>query len=361
MDMRVLEIEPAASAFSRDEERWQAVVTRDRRADGRFYYAVGTTGVYCRPSCGARTPNRRNVSFHLSCAEAEGAGFRACKRCRPGEAGLAERQVAMVTAACRQIEQSDQPPSLAALAATAGISRFHFQRIFKAALGVTPKDYAAAHRAERARQALGQSATVTEAIYDAGFNANSRFYAGSTGRLGMTPRRFRAGGVSETIRFAVAESSLGAVLVAATDKGIAAIYLGDDPEALVRELQDRFPNAQLIGGDAVFERMVARVIAFVEAPSKGLDLPLDIRGTAFQQRVWAALCAVPAGETASYRAIAARIGAPKAVRAVAGACAANAIAVAIPCHRIVRTDGGLSGYRWGVERKRALLDREAKA
>ncbi len=361
MDTQLLNPEASGSPASQDDGRWQAVLARDRRADDAFYYAVSSTGVYCRPSCGARTPNRRNVTFYTSCAEAERAGFRACKRCRPGAAGLAERHAGIVIAACRQIEQSDDPPSLATLAETAGISRFHFQRLFKAATGVTPRDYAVARRAWRARRALETSATVTEAIYDAGFNADSRFYAGSTERLGMTPKRFRAGGVAETIRFAVAESSLGGVLVAATARGIAAIQLGDDPDALVRDLQDRFPKAELIGGDAAFERMVAAVIAFVEAPAAGLHLPLDIRGTAFQQRVWAALRAVPAGRTASYREIAERIGAPKAVRAVAGACAANAIAVAIPCHRIVRTDGAMSGYRWGVERKRALLDREAEA
>ncbi len=360
MVAQLLNFEPSASPVSQDDGRWQAVLARDRRADDEFYYAVSSTGVYCRPSCGARTPNRRNVTFYPSCAEAERAGFRACKRCRPGEAGLAERHAAIVTAACRQIEQAEEIPSLTTLAATAGISRFHFQRIFKAATGVTPRDYATAQRARRVRQALGQSETITEAIYDAGFNASGRFYAGSNAALGMTPKRLRAGGLSETIRFAIGETSLGAILVAATDKGIAAIQLGDDPEALVHAFQDRFPNARLIGGEAAFEQTVAQVIAFVEAPAQGLDLPLDIRGTAFQQRVWAALRAVPAADTASYREIAARIGAPNAVRAVAGACAANAIAVAIPCHRIVRTDGALSGYRWGVERKRALLDREAK-
>ncbi len=243
-----------------------------------------------------------------------------------------------------------------------GSARFHFHRVFKSATGVTPKAYGDADRARRARAALGDAATVTEAIYDAGFNSNGRFYASAPGRLGMTPTRFRTGGGGETVRFAIGESSIGSVLVAATDKGIAAIQFGDDPETLLRALQDQFPNARLIGGDESFEQLsVARVVAGVENPVARFDLPLDVRGTAFQQRVWQALRAIPAGETVSYSDIAARLGQPKAVRAVAGACAANDIAVAIPCHRVVRNDGALSGYRWGVARKRALLDRENAA
>jgi len=354
----IAEAPSEAPEFLNDADRWLAVVGRDRRADGHFYYSVATTGVYCRPSCGARLPRRENVAFHLSTHHAEQAGFRACKRCRPDET---DRQAAAVAQACRSIEQSETAPSLGELADAAGFSRFHFHRVFKAATGVTPKAYADADRARRMRAALDRSGTVTEAIYDAGFNSNGRFYASAPRRLGMTPTRFRKGGTGETLRFAVGETSLGAILVAATDKGIAAIQFGDDPEALLRGLQDRFPNAHLVGGDADFERLVAQVVGSVEKPSVGLDLPLDVRGTAFQQRVWQALRDIPAGTTASYADIAKRLGAPKAVRAVAGACAANAIAVAIPCHRVVRSDGALSGYRWGVERKRALLDREAAA
>jgi AraC family transcriptional regulator of adaptative response/methylated-DNA-[protein]-cysteine methyltransferase len=241
------------------------------------------------------------------------------------------------------------------------MSRFHFHRVFKAATGLTPKAYAAARRSERVRDELKRSGTVTEAIYGAGFNSNGRFYAASTQMLGMTPTKFRSGGVGTAIRFAVGECSLGSILVAATDKGVCAISLGDDPDALVRDLQDRFPKAQLIGADADFERLVARVVGLIEAPGLGLDLPLDVRGTAFQQRVWQELRAIPPGETTTYTDIARRIGVPQSVRAVAGACAANAIAVAIPCHRVVRKDGSLSGYRWGVERKQALIDREARA
>jgi AraC family transcriptional regulator, regulatory protein of adaptative response / methylated-DNA-[protein]-cysteine methyltransferase len=348
-----------AGTYSTDEGRWAAVVRRDRNADGLFYYSVRSTGVYCRPSCGSRQALRSNVSFHASCAEAEQAGFRACKRCRPDAPGRAEQQAAEVAKACRLIETSDGVPNLATLAQAADMSRYHFHRVFKRITGVTPKAYAAAHRARRVRDELPKRGTVTQAIYDAGFNSNGRFYAKSTEVLGMSPANFRAGGAGESIRFAVGECSLGSILVAATAKGICAIALGNEPEPLLRELQDRFPNARLEGGDSEFEQFVSRVVAFVEAPALGLDLPLDVRGTAFQQRVWQALREIPAGATVSYAQVAQRVGAPASVRAVAQACASNTIALAIPCHRVIRNDGGLSGYRWGVERKRALLDREA--
>jgi AraC family transcriptional regulator of adaptative response/methylated-DNA-[protein]-cysteine methyltransferase len=351
----------ATRSRASEDERWQAVMRRERAADGTFYYSVRTTGVYCRPTCAARLPRRENVRFHESCAAAERAGFRPCKRCRPNEPALAEQRAAAVAKACRLIETAEEMPNLDALARTAGMSRFHFHRVFKSITGVTPKAYAAQHRAQRVRDELGRSATVTEAIYGAGFNSNGRFYATSSEVLGMTPTNFRSGGKGTVIRFAVGESSLGPILVAATEKGVCAILLGDDPDGLVRELQDRFPKAQLIGGDNAFEQRVAKVVGFVEAPALGLDLPLDIRGTAFQQRVWQALRDIPAGKTATYTEIAERIGTPKAVRAVASACAANAIAVAIPCHRVVRIDGALAGYAWGVERKRALLNREARS
>jgi AraC family transcriptional regulator of adaptative response/methylated-DNA-[protein]-cysteine methyltransferase len=302
---------------------------------------------------------RENVCFHTTIAEAEKAGFRACKRCKPKEAPLRERQAAAVAEACRLIENAVEPPSLENLANAVGLSRFHLHRLFREITGVTPKAYAVAHRANRVRKELTQSATVTEAIYAAGFNSNGRFYAKSSKILGMTPRAFRNGGPATAVRFALSECSLGSILVAASVKGICAILMGDDPDALLRELQDRFPRAAFAPGDAAFEEWVAKVVVFVDTPRTGLDLPLDIRGTAFQQRVWQALCEIPAGSTASYTQIAEQIGAPKAVRAVAQACAANPLAVAIPCHRIVRNDGGLSGYRWGVERKRALLKREA--
>ena len=351
---------PEGSAVENDP-RWAAIVGRDREADGAFYYSVKTTGVYCRPSCGARLPNPKNVSYHLTRDEAERAGFRPCKRCKPGEPSLGERYAATVADVCRAIEASESMPNLTALAKRAGLSPHHFHRVFKGVTGLTPREYGASHRARRVRDELGKSATVTEAIYDAGFNSSGRFYASTDRMLGMTPTDYRAGGRNTEIRFAVGECSLGSILVATTSKGVCAILLGDEPEGLVRELQDRFPRAVLVGGDDAFEQVVAKVVGFVEAPALGLDLPLDVRGTAFQERVWQALREIPPGSTASYSEIAASVGAPKAGRAVAQACAANPLAVAIPCHRVVRQDGGLSGYRWGVERKRTLLTREGVA
>ena len=352
---------PAAEIATELDPRWASVMARDRAADGTFYYSVRTTGVYCRPSCAARLANPRNVRFHPTCADAEQAGFRACKRCKPGQPSLEEEHAAAVARACRLIEGADEAPSLADLAHAAGLSPYHFHRVFKTVTGVTPKAYAAAHRAERVRDELKRNDTVTQAIYASGFNSSGRFYAASDAMLGMTPRAFRNGGTNTEIQFAIGECSLGAILVAKSAKGICAILLGDDPDALLRDLQDRFPRAELVGGDAGFEATVAQVVGFVEAPGLGLDLPLDVRGTAFQQRVWQALRDIPAGSTASYTDIAERIGQPTAVRAVAAACAANALAVAIPCHRVVRTGGALSGYRWGVERKRVLLAREERA
>jgi AraC family transcriptional regulator of adaptative response/methylated-DNA-[protein]-cysteine methyltransferase len=346
-------------APARDEERWQAVKRRDPAFDGKFLFAVRTTGVYCRPSCASRPAKRENVSFFSTGAEAEKAGYRACKRCRPDKLGAPDPQVQAVKRACERIETAEEAPRLAELAASAGLSPYHFHRVFKAITGVTPKAYAAETRARRAADKLRTAGTVTEAIYDSGFNSSSRFYENTDARLGMTPGAVRRGGAGAVIRFAVGEASLGAVLVAATDKGVCAITLGDDPDVLVRDLQDRFPRAELKGGDAEFERMVAEVVGLVEAPGQRLDLPLDIRGTAFQQKVWAALQAIPPGKTATYTEIARAIGQPTAVRAVAQACGANPLAIAIPCHRVVRSDGDLSGYRWGVERKRKLIDREA--
>ncbi len=351
----------AAGSPTALDPRWAKVVARDRTAEGEFFISVATTGVYCRPGCAARLPNPKNVRFHLTSADAEEAGFRPCKRCKPNEPPMAEQYAATIAAACRTIEAAEDAPTLAQLARAAGLSTFHFHRVFRAVTGVTPKDYATARRTARVRDQLSRSETVTQAIYDSGFNSNGRFYEQTDAMLGMTPGAFRAGGADADIRFAIGECSLGSVLVAASDKGVCAILIGDDPDMLARELQDRFPRANLIGGDAGFEQTIAKVVGFVDMPALGLDLPLDVRGTAFQQRVWNALRDIPAGKTATYTDIANKIGAPKAVRAVAGACAANHIAVAIPCHRVVRTDGSLSGYYWGVERKRALLDKERAA
>ncbi|VVD71675.1 DNA-O6-methylguanine--protein-cysteine S-methyltransferase/transcriptional regulator Ada [Pandoraea communis] len=349
---------PASPRYATDDAKWAAVVARSKQADGEFFYSVRTTGVYCRPSCGARLARRENVAFHTDRAAAERAGFRPCKRCKPDQDALDARHAALVSAACRRIDTAEAPPRLEVLAAEAGLSPHYFHRLFRAVTGVTPRAYANARRAERVRDALPSAESVTSAFYDAGFNSNGRFYAKADALLGMKPAAFRAGGKAESIRFAVAQCSLGALLVAATSRGLCDISLGDEPEPLVRNLQDRFPKAELVGADAEFERWVAQVVGFVESPRIGLSLPLDVRGTAFQQRVWQALREVPAGETASYAQIAERIGSPRAVRAVAQACASNKLAVAIPCHRIVRNDGALSGYRWGVERKRALLAHE---
>lgn len=278
---------------------------------------------------------------------------------KPAAPSIPSRHAALVAQACRRIEAAESPPSLEDLAQQAGLSPFHFHRVFKAATGLTPKAYADAQRAQAVRTTLARGTTsVTEAIFDAGYNANSRFYEQADAVLGMKPSQYRAGGVDARIAFAIGQSSLGAILVARSQRGVCAISLGDDPDALLRELQDRFPRAELIGGDAGFERLVAQVVGMIEQPNIGIDLPLDVRGTAFQQRVWDALRKIPAGETASYAQIAQRIGSPKSVRAVAQACASNTLALAIPCHRVVRSDGALSGYRWGVERKRALLLRE---
>lgn len=340
------------------DPRWARIVARDKTADDQFWYAVSTTGVYCRPSCPSRGCNPRNVTIHATLEDARRTGFRPCKRCKPDGPAAAVANAALITRACRLIEDSETPPSLTDLAAALALSPGYVHRIFKAHTGLTPKGYAVAHRAKRVRAALAGESSVTEAIYDAGFNSSGRFYAASNAMLGMTPSSFRKGGATEEIRFAVGETTLGSILVASSTRGVAAVLLGDDPDALARGLQDRFPRAKLIGADADYEAVVAKVVGLVEAPQVGLDLPLDVRGTAFQQRVWQALRDIPLGETVSYAEVADRIGLPSATRAVAGACAANALAVVIPCHRVVRTDGALSGYAWGVERKRALLDRE---
>jgi len=349
----------AASTLA--DPRWAAVAARDPGADGRFFYSVRTTGVYCRPSCPSRTARPENVAFFATAKDAERAGFRACKRCKPDRSSLAASHAATVAELCRYIETAEQPPTLQQLAQRAGFSACHLHRIFKAMVGVTPKAYAGAHRANRLHRELKGQGTVTDAIYSAGYGSAGRFYEQSDQLLGMTPSRYRAGGSDTEIRFATGQCSLGSVLVARSGRGVCAIMLGDDPDQLAGELQGRFPKARLIGDDPQFERWVAQVIDFVEAPRIGLDLPLDIQGTAFQRRVWQALRRIPAGRTVSYADVARRIGSPKSVRAVARAVATNPLAVAVPCHRVVHKDGTLSGYRWGVERKRALLEREAGA
>ncbi|MGI8924172.1 MAG: bifunctional DNA-binding transcriptional regulator/O6-methylguanine-DNA methyltransferase Ada [Fimbriimonadales bacterium] len=339
------------SQATEQDPRWQAVLNRDSAFDGEFYYSVKTTGVYCKPSCAARPAKPEHVGFHLKREDAERAGFRPCKRGKPDQPPMAEQYAAKIAGICRLIGSQDEIATLDELARAADMSPYYFHRIFKSITGVTPKAYADA----------ANEHSISETIYEAGFNSSGRFYETTNQMLGMRPKDYRAGGANMVIHFAVGECSLGSILVAKSERGVCAILLGDDPDAHVRDLQDRFPRADLVGGDEGFERLVAKVVGYVEAPGKGLDLPLDIRGTAFQQRVWNALREIPSGSTASYSDIANRIGAPKSVRAVAQACAANSIAVAIPCHRVVMTDGSLSGYRWGIGRKRALLDNESAA
>ncbi len=358
--MTSLPSKQARAAQTLNDPRWSAIQARDKALDGQFVYSVKTTGVYCRPSCSARQARPENVQFHRSCEAAEDAGFRPCLRCKPNQASLAQEHQLLVEQACRLIAEAETPPSLDELAAQVGLSPYHFHRLFKSITGVTPKGYANAQRAARVRSNLQQGETVTDALYEAGFNSSGRFYTVADKLLGMTPKAYKEGGSNVRIHYAIGRCSLGELLVARSDRGICAILFGENPEELESDLQRRFPRATLELGDSEFTQTLSEVIAFVEAPAKGLDLPLDIRGTAFQQRVWQALQSIPAGQTASYRDVAERIGSPKAVRAVAGACAANALAVVVPCHRVVRNDGGLSGYRWGVERKRVLLEKEAK-
>lgn len=346
--------EPDGNAV--DAERYEAVLRRDVRADGTFFYAVKTTGVYCRPSCGARAPLRANVSFHASADAAESAGFRACKRCRPRDGTTADRERAVAVAMCRAIDAREVAPSLEDLAREVGLSAFHAHRVFKRVMGVTPKAYATSRGAERIRASLHASSSVTEAIYDAGFASSGRFYEASRTHLGMTPSAFRAGGAAMELRVSVGACTLGCLLVASTQRGVAALLLGDDEPALRADLRARFPRATFAAGDG---DALARAIAVVDARDGNDALPLDLRGTAFQLRVWEALRSIPSGHTATYSELAERIGAPRSVRAVASACAANPVAVAVPCHRVVRRTGELAGYRWGLARKRALLDRES--
>jgi AraC family transcriptional regulator of adaptative response/methylated-DNA-[protein]-cysteine methyltransferase len=341
-----------------DDSAWLAVETRDRRLDGRVYYAVKTTGIYCVPSCPTRKPNRANVVFFASRSAAERAGYRPCKRCKPDEASAVPVWARRIEKACRLMEAAESPVALADLAWAVGASTHHFHRQFKNALGITPKAYAAALQDDCVRRALARGATVTEALYGAGFSSSGRFYSGPAAALGMKPNTFRKGGACEQLSFATAPCSLGFVLVAASAEGVCAILLGDSTDGLAADLRALFPKATLSQGDTAFAKTAAAVVALVDRPGSQIAIPLDIRGTAFQRRVWDALRKIPAGETRSYGDLAAAIGAPDAVRAVAGACAGNKLAVAVPCHRIVRRDGSLSGYRWGPERKRALLDKE---
>lgn len=347
--------------FASDAARWLSQQS-GAAAAGQLVYAVKTTGIYCRPTCASR-PRRENVVFFLDAQAARNAGFRACKRCSPDTDAADSLALAAITAAARKIDAAiadERPvPALKTLAAGAGFSPFHFHRLFRKSLGLTPRAYGAAARSQRMAEQLQVAASVTDAIQGAGYSSTSRFYETASARLGMAPATHRQGGSGQIIHFAIAACSLGLVLVATTAKGICAIHFADTAVQLTDELGKRFPNADILRGDASFANTVAQVVARVEAPGTGASLPLDVRGTAFQERVWQALQAIPAGSTATYQDIARTIGAPKAARAVAGACAANPAAVLIPCHRVVRANGELSGYRWGVARKAQLLKRES--
>jgi len=353
--------EAANKAANRDDPRWAAIMARDASADGRFVYSVRTTGVYCRPSCAARRARLENVSFHATCADAERAGFRPCLRCKPNGPSPKEQIATKIAAVCRVIEDAEERPTLQKLAEFAGWSTYYTQRVFKASTGVSPAEYAAAHRGKRIHRTLKEERTVTDAIYAAGYSSSSRFYETATPLLGMTPSHYREGGSGENIAFATGKCSLGSVLVARSERGICAILLGDDPQQLTKDLSGRFPSAKITHAETEFKGLLGNVIQLVDSPRTAIDLPLDIKGTAFQRRVWQALRKIPAGSTATYSDISKSIGAPKSVRAVARACAENPIAVAIPCHRAIAKDGSLAGYRWGLARKRKLLDREAKS
>ena len=348
----------STTAFDTDTSRWDALIERDRSAEGHFYTAVKTTGIYCRPACPSRLPKRKNVEFFDDRESAEQAGYRPCKRCQPDAESPQQQQTEMIARACRAIEESATSLGLDELASQANLSPWHFHRLFKEVVGVTPKQYATTHRNQRFRVGLMGDVSVTDAIYDAGFGSSSRAYEASAGHLGMTPSAYRGGGAGLEIRIAAGQCFLGWVLVAATELGICAIEFGDDPATVRDQFESRFSNAHIVDDDDDFNDWLDEVVAFIETPEIGLDLPLDIQGTAFQRRVWDALRQVSSGTTVSYRELASRIGRPNSARAVAQACAANRVPVAIPCHRVVRQDGGLGGYKWGIARKRALIRRE---
>ena len=346
-----------------EDKYWQSLVSRDITADNQFIYAVVTTGIYCRPTCPSKLAKRENIQFFDNAEQAERAGFRACLRCKPqAEQTRAqqknEKYIALTKQACAILDSQEDGVSFKMIAKTLNVSPYHLHRIFKQVTGLTPQDYIRSVKARKFTENANKAKSVTEAFYDAGYNSSGRFYETAKARLGMKPKDWKEGTYMQQIKFAIAETSLGAVLVAATVKGICAIQLGDEPEQLIEELQLRFPKAELIGADTEFETMVAAVIALVETPDKAFDLPLDLQGTLFQERVWRALMTIPAGATLTYTQLAEKIGSPEAVRAVANACANNKIAIAVPCHRVIRSDGNLAGYRWGIDRKRALLLRE---
>lgn len=344
-----------------DQEQWRAIVQRDPRADATFVFAVRTTGVCCRPSCAARRPLRRNVEVFVDVPAAQRAGYRPCKRCRPGDREFAARRAQLVQRLCRRLEREDPAPSLTELARAAKLSPERLRRLFVAVVGVTPRDYLAQHRLGRAGAALADGRSVTDAMLDGGYSSTSRFHAATKERLGMMPKQMRAGAPGERLTWACVPCSLGAALIATTARGVAAILLGDDAEELQRDLQRRFARAELLAGDQRFVRGLQQIVAVVDGSSRADGIALDVRGTAFQQLVWAELRQLARGETIDYTELARRIGRPSAARAVASACGQNPVAVLVPCHRVVQKNGALAGYRWGVERKRRLLERERDA
>jgi AraC family transcriptional regulator, regulatory protein of adaptative response / methylated-DNA-[protein]-cysteine methyltransferase len=344
-----------------DEARWQAVLGRDARANGQFVFGVSSTGIYCRPTCPARRPLRKHVSFFHSPDQAEQAGFRACRRCRPRAATMVDPQVHLARTVCRLLEESDgEPVTLAALSQKLGVSSFHLQRTFKSIMGTTPRRYAETCRVQRFKQNVQQGEAITSAIYDAGYGSSSRLYEHASAQLGMTPATYGKGGRGAVINYATAPTPLGKLLVAATDKGVCSVMLGDSEESLLEELMREFPAAAIRQDDNALHSSLAAVVAHLESQSPHVDLPLDIQATAFQRRVWEQLRAIPYGQTSSYGEVAKAIGQEKAVRAVARACATNPVALVIPCHRVIREDKSLGGYRWGLERKQKLLEAEAK-
>ena len=351
---------PISTTFDALSDRWTALRERDQTADGHFFYSVRSTGVYCYPSCSARPPLPENVAFHDTRQQAEAAGFRPCKRCRSDLPPRLERESRLVARACRIIEASENILSLTELAKAVGSSPHHFHRLFKRVTGVTPKSYGDAHRHTRVKTALTNGDGVTKALYEAGYNSSCRFYDSTDKMLGMTPKAYRAGGEGETIKYSVEQCSLGHVLVAMSGRGVCAILIGDNPESLAQDLERQLPKADLQAAATSLRDTVAKVLRLIDDPllEDKTSLPLDIRGTAFQRQVWNALRQIPAGKTVSYSELAAKIGLPKGARAVASACAANSLAVAIPCHRVIAVDGNISGYRWGVKRKKRLLEIE---
>jgi AraC family transcriptional regulator, regulatory protein of adaptative response / methylated-DNA-[protein]-cysteine methyltransferase len=348
----------AKTVYNADERRWYAIVQREQDADGSFFYGVKTTGVFCRPGCPSRLPNRENVEFFSNSREAQSAGYRPCMRCNPSSNSKNEEKEQIIIQACRSIVQSNGPLKLRDLAEGAGISPYHFHRLFKKIVGITPKQYASSHQADRFRECLKSSRSITDAIYCAGFSSSSGAYSKKRDHLAMKPGDYRAGGAGIIIHYGLAQCNFGWLIVAITDRGICAVEFGDDPAVLPQQVQSRFPKAHLEQAGSGFVDLIRDVVEFVNAPQESFNLPLDIRGTAFQQKVWSVLRHIKPGQTLSYTDVAENIGKPTAVRAVATACASNKLAVVIPCHRVISKDGTISSYRWGIERKKRLLESE---